>query len=95
MHYILFTKIKFLLRIILLKKLRYPSGFRVDNLQGHFDSDFVITIVDIDTKMVLNLRHYINIMKLVMKICTVFYNMLLRGRCILTLGRVFLNCNGK
>lgn len=50
MHYILFTMNKFLLHILLLKEFKNPSGFQINDHYGHFNSSFIITIIDIDTQ---------------------------------------------
>lgn len=91
MHYILFTMNKFSPHIISPKELRHLSGFQVNNLSGHFNSGFIITIVDIDNmKMIFIICHYINVIKMLMKICTIFYNMPLGSRHIRkTTGQFF------
>lgn len=78
---------KFSPHIILPKEFRYFLGFQADNLSGNFNSGLIIIIVDIDNmKMIFNRCHYINIIKMVKKICTVSYNMPCRSWYILILG---------
>ena len=70
---------KFSPHIFLPKEFRHLLGFQADNLSGHFNSGFIITIIDIDNmKMIFNIYHYINVIKMVMKICT-SYNMPFRS----------------